>query len=566
MPDSAPAATPWSVAKHDTIPQVDLWLNPLETHTYLFAFLTADGEKFEPPYEAVRTRVEKIIEESKSRERQGQAPSKDVADQRLRTWKAIFESFGFLHTDAVQNIIRLSPLGRAVRSLYDEVNRSIEGANDHLATLGIAVLNRHLLYNPIDGESYPKDSDLRPFRLIWRSMRELDDKLHWEEMNRVLMKVNYRHQVDAAIKHIRDVRKQFNGIYDKKALESLGDPAVSEGAETKRRITPWFTRAGFGGMLISGTDDEHGYRHLVPTYRHLIDGALKDETPNPTEALVSRAAYLHYLADQSAISPPSGTVDDEADIQKVVAAAERYGGSRIICLSGIPGTGKSRLAKLAAARLADYDPYRFEEIQFHETTSYEDFMEGFVPRPSGEGFELVRKTFRDINRRARLDPAGSRYVLLIEEFTRANVHSVLGELITYIEHRDRQFRLSLSQEEERIAPNLVVMATMNPRDKSALVLDDAISRRLYRIPVDCSVERLNSMLDGTLEATMLLQLAEWFRKYQSVLPFGHGAFADARSSGDLNEIWNGSIRYFLLDVAGEVRQQFRDLEKEFPWR
>ena len=565
MPNSAPTATPWSVAKHDTIPQVDLWLNPLEGHTYLFAFLSADGEKFEPPYEAVRSRVGEIVDKTKSRKRKGQAPSKDVEDQRLRTWKATFESFGFFHTDTVQNTIRLSPLGRAVRSLYDEVNRRIEGANDHLATLGTTVLNRHLLYNPLDGESYPKDSDLRPLQLMWRAMRELDDKLHWEEMNRVIMWVNYRHQVDAAIKHIREVRKQCGGTYDAKALALLGNPAVSEGAETKRRITPWFTYAGFGGILISGTDDDQGYRRLEPIYHHLIDRALKDETPAPPEALVSKAAYLSYLTDQAPITPADADGDD-SDIQKVMAAVERYGGSRIVCLSGIPGTGKSRLAKLVAARLADYDPYRFEEIQFHETTSYEDFMEGFVPRPSGEGFQLVRKTFRDINRRARLDPAGSRYVLLIEEFTRANVHSVLGELITYIEHRDRRFRLSLSQDEEKIAPNLVVMATMNPRDKSALVLDDAISRRLYRIPVEPSVEHLKSMLEGKLEATILLQLAEWFKEYQPVLPFGHGAFADARSPADLKEIWNGSIRYFLIDVAGDVRERYRELEKGFPWR
>src|SRR6202008_80603 len=123
--------------------------------------------------------------------------------------------------------------------------------------------------------------------------------------------------------------------------------------------------------------------------------------------------------------------------------------------------GKSRLAKLAVARITGGDPYRSMEIQFHESTSYDDFIEGFVPKPSGEGFEMVRKTFRVINRRARLDPSGAPYVLLIEEFTRANVHGVLGELITYVEHRDRPFRLAISQEEEAVAENLILLATMN---------------------------------------------------------------------------------------------------------
>jgi hypothetical protein len=44
-------------------------------------------------------------------------------------------------------------MGWALRTLYGDVSEKIEGANDHLATLAIAVLNRHTLYNPIDGRS-----------------------------------------------------------------------------------------------------------------------------------------------------------------------------------------------------------------------------------------------------------------------------------------------------------------------------------------------------------------------------------------------------------------------------
>src|ERR1039457_5009164 len=98
MPNSAPTATPWSVAKHDTIPQVDLWLNPLEGHTYLFAFLSADGEKFEPPYEAVRSRVGEIVDKTKSRKRKGQAPERDVG---IRPWgrgRGIWKIFAFSGT------------------------------------------------------------------------------------------------------------------------------------------------------------------------------------------------------------------------------------------------------------------------------------------------------------------------------------------------------------------------------------------------------------------------------------------------------------------------------------
>jgi hypothetical protein len=555
------------VAKHDTIPSVELWLNPLETHTYLFAFLDAEGEDYSPPYSRVRESIEKVIEDVSSRKRQGQSPRADISDERVRTWKAVFEHFGFLLVDEAARRIHLTPLGRAVKEVYDTLERRIEGANDRLAKLAVGTLNKYLLRNPIDGEMYPEDSDLHPFRFIWRAMRQLDNKLHWEELNRVIMRVMYRREEDEAIKTIREARAAAGGRYNEGTVEFfLGEPAVSEGAQTKRRLTPWFTRAGFGGLLISPEDDPQGFRHLKEEYRPLIDEVLQDDVSVPADARSSHESYLRYLSDEPGISKVTATASDEDDIRRAVEAVEKYGATKIIAFSGIPGTGKSRMAKLAAMRIVNNDPYRFAEIQFHENTSYDDFMEGFVPRLSGEGFELQPKTFRIINRRAKLDPGGVLYVLLIEEFTRANVHSVLGELITYVEHRDRPFRLAISQKEETIAPNLVILATMNPRDKSALVLDHAILRRLHQIPVSPSEQHLRTMLEGKLDAELLDRLVAWYEKYLPILPFGHGVFAEVRSAADLQDVWRGTLIHFLTDVAGAIREPYAELEQEYPWR
>jgi hypothetical protein len=567
MPKRPSTQTTWNVSKHDTIPSVELWLNPLETHTYLFAFLDAEGEDYTAPYSEIRESVTKIIEDVNSRKRQGQAPRADVSDERIRTWKAVFEHFGFLLVDEAGKKIHLTPLGRAVKELYGTLKQRIEGANDHLAQLAVGTLNRYLLRNPIDGDMYPEDSDLHPFRFMWRAMRQLDDKLHWEELNRVIMRVTYQREEDEAINTIRAARAATGGRYGAGSIEDLlGEPAVSEGAETKRRITPWFTRAGFGGLLISAEDDSQGFRHLTEEYKPLIDEVLQEDIPVPADARSSREAYLRYLSEEPSITNVTANAADEDEIRRVVEAVEKYGSTKLICFSGIPGTGKSRLAKLVAMRIVDNDPYRFAEIQFHESTSYDDFMEGFVPRLSGEGFELLPKTFRTINRRAKLDPRGAPYVLLIEEFTRANVHSVLGELITYVEHRDRPFRLAISQKEETVAPNLVLLATMNPRDKSAVVLDHAILRRLHQLPLDPSEQRLRTMLEGKLGEEILERLVAWYQKYLPILPFGHGVFAAARSAADLQEIWRGTLIYFLTDSTGEVRESYRELAQEYPWR
>jgi len=554
----------WSVAQHDTIPAVDLWLNPLEAHMYLFGFLEAAGGTFSPPYSNVRTAVEAAIQDANARRRPAQAPSSTVSDQRIRTWKSTFENFGFLYVNDA-GVLSLSPLGRTTKELYKRLNEKIEGANDHLAQLAIEVLARHRLRNPIDAGTYPEDADLQPFKVIWKAMRQLDNKLHSEEMNRVLMHLTYARDVDGAIAHIREIRKVAAGAYSASPAD-LGTPVVEEGEETKRRITPWFTRAGFGGLLISADADTHGFRRLNDRYVPLVDQALADDQPIPADALATPAAYMRFVANVADEGGVAAKPGDAVAVSEVISVVKRFGASRIICLSGLPSTGKSRLARLVANELTDGDPYRQAEIQFHESTSYDDFVEGFAPKPSGEGFELVPKTLRIINRRAKLDPSGATYVLLIEEFTRANVHSVIGELLTYIEHRDRPFRLALSQEEERIAPNLVVVATMNPRDKSAVLLDAAIQRRIHRVEIRSSSETLQKMLDGTLAPSELAPLIEWFKKHQEILPFGHGIFAGAASKDDLKQIWQGTVFHLISDVIGQVKPAYVSAAAEYGWK
>jgi hypothetical protein len=397
-------------------------------------------------------------------------------------------------------------------------------------------------------------------------MRKLDNRLHWEELNRVLMKVFYSRDETAAIDRIRAARKAAGGKYDGKSVQALGSPVVADGDETKRRITPWFARAGFGGLLVSPEADADGFRTLVDKYVPLVDDALQRDVAVPPAALLSAEAYLAFVTEAPTPGAKSASPGDLADVHRVVQAVKLYGSTKIITLSGLPGTGKSRLARMVAEELTGGDPYRFEEIQFHETTSYDDFMEGFVPKPSGEGFELRRKVFRVLNRRASMDPTGATYVLLIEELTRANVHAVLGELLTYVEHRGRAYRMAVSQEEEAVAPNLVLLATMNPRDKSAMVLDHAILRRLHQIDLPPSTERLHAMLDGHLEAASLTQLEAWFEAHRTTLPFGHGSFAGVTSAGELREIWYGTLRYFLTDVAGDLKPAFAEIEKTYPWR
>jgi 5-methylcytosine-specific restriction protein B len=214
-------------------------------------------------------------------------------------------------------------------------------------------------------------------------------------------------------------------------------------------------------------------------------------------------------------------------------------------------------------------------IQFHPAFAYEDFMEGFRPVPGG--FELQNGVLIEINEQARRDPTNT-YVLLIEEFTRANVGAVLGELLTCIEYRERAFNLP-SGRQLRLAPNLLFLATYNPLDRSALELDDAIIRRLRITMVGPSPDVLadllvaNSPTESAFKAALVSNFAKLCDSSNSedgnLLPFGHAIFRGLTSAEDLRLLWDEQIRFLVRrpalpphPLANDIEQLIRNVEGE----
>jgi len=264
--------------------------------------------------------------------------------------------------------------------------------------------------------------------------------------------------------------------------------------------------------------------------------------------------------------------ETEKMISGVVAACERYGSRSIVALAGVPGTGKSYIASIAAQRFAG-EPLMVREIQFHQSFSYEEFIEGLRIDDSS-GVNVVPGVFLDWNQRAWDDPE-HRYVLLIEEFTRANLTAVLGELMTYLEHRDRPFISVYSRKPVYIAKNLTILATYNHTDRTAIELDSALIRRLRIIRFPPSVGQLEEMLDGRLDAKVTEKLKAIFVEcskqfktdYEHMMPFGHGIFADAQNeTPDLHLLWQERIEHFLRRPLVEPHPFTDAIEKLYPWR
>src|SRR5690606_38625005 len=88
---------------------------------------------------------------------------------------------------------------------------------------------------------------------------------------------------------------------------------------------------------------------------------------------------------------------------------------------------------------------RYEFVTFHQSYSYEEFVEGIRPTLGEDGetggnvsYALRKGVFRRMCERARADESGNRYAIFIDEINRGNISKIFGELITLVELDKRE--------------------------------------------------------------------------------------------------------------------------------
>ncbi|MAN27053.1 MAG: restriction endonuclease [Mesonia sp.] len=127
-------------------------------------------------------------------------------------------------------------------------------------------------------------------------------------------------------------------------------------------------------------------------------------------------------------------------------------------------------------------------IQFHPSYTYEDFVRGITINTNESGrleYEPENKSLAKFAEDA-LNNKTANYVLIIDEINRANLPSVLGELIYALEYRGDAVESMYAIEEDNkitIPPNLYIIGTMNTADRSVGHIDYAIRRRFAFVDV-----------------------------------------------------------------------------------
>jgi len=161
-----------------------------------------------------------------------------------------------------------------------------------------------------------------------------------------------------------------------------------------------------------------------------------------------------------------------------------------IILQGPHGTGKTYMAKkIAYSLMEEKNDGRINMIQFHQSYSYEDFIQGYRPKDDGT-FKLENGIFYRFCKKAQADPE-NKYFFIIDEINRGNLSKIFGELMLLIESDKRgqdygvPLTYSISSETKfNIPDNVYIIGTMNTADRSLAMVDYALRRRFAFVTVE----------------------------------------------------------------------------------
>ncbi|AWV91005.1 AAA family ATPase [Bradymonas sediminis] len=353
------------------------------------------------------------------------------------------------------------------------------------------------------------------------------------------------------------------GIYRMsiKQAKSLGAPLreASERAleQTRDKYAHW-------------TRSKYRNDHIQPLFEALFD--------DPTRRFILLNGW--QAAEEPNEAPVYRLEDALEDLfvsrDKFKVILELLSARKNIILQGPPGIGKTFICKrLAYALMGEKDESRVEMVQFHQSYTYEDFIQGYRPSEEGAGFHRANGVFFEFCERARQADPNIPYIFIIDEINRGNLSKIFGELMMSIEpdKRGREWGINLQYAQPgeakfSVPENVHLIGMMNTADRSLALVDYALRRRFAFVDLK---PKFNKKFEAFLAQQdvhksvieqIVTRLTRLNRDIAADKPelgegfcVGHSYFCSARGAQDGEAWYRRVIEY---DIAPLLREYWFD--------
>ena len=229
---------------------------------------------------------------------------------------------------------------------------------------------------------------------------------------------------------------------------------------------------------------------------------------------------------------------------------------------------------------------RYDFVTFHQSFTYEDFVEGIRPSVDDKTKMLEYNpkpgVFKRICEKA-MNNSAKQYALFIDEINRGNISEIFGELISLIELDKREGQyceleaiLPYSKMAFKVPNNLDIIGTMNSADKSIATIDMALRRRFDFEMFTCDYVALEKAIAlkgidahsiGSVDVIKLLKVIN--KRIELLLGtdyiIGHAYFMKVETGDEIIAVVLKKIlplleEYFFDDLQ-KVQMVFNDIDE-----